>query len=224
MGYGLPVRWAYCLSGVVRASSDAGSASHAVVAVAPPPFIIECALVSVTPERAETEPVTVELVLTKDEAVPFYRWLVSRRFRVRRGVLAMIPIIVIGAASLLIPGLPKVFGVILVGLGILQLLYFGWIVFIAPVRAWNRNPPEKRRMVFSDSEVRVYLPKTNAVQLWSVYSETLEHDDLYLLKVGTRNAYVAVPKRAFESTDDEERFRQLAGRHTSATLRRVTKR
>jgi hypothetical protein len=164
--------------------------------------------------------VVVEYELTRDEAIPFFRWQVSQAFRMRIVVVMMVMLAALGAVFLAFPRAPKVLGVAMIGLAVLELLGFGWLYVSVPARSWKKFEADRGSTTyeFTDESVRVHTKNTDAVNRWAAYSESIEHHEMYLLRVGKRRSYVVVPKRAFRSRTDETVFRSLAERHTVAHL------
>lgn len=167
-------------------------------------------------------PVVVEYQLTREEAIPFYRWQLARNLKLRRGAVLMALMVVMGAICLASPGIPWLFGALLSGVALLELLVFGWMYVQVPNRTWKRLDPDRgtTRFEFTEEDVHVRTDRTDAVNRWSVYSDTLETKDTYLLRIGDRRSYAVIPKRAFRSPQDEARFRMLVERHTVARLER----
>jgi hypothetical protein len=168
------------------------------------------------------QPLVVEYQLTYEEAIQFYRWQLAQSYKLRRGV-ALMGLVVIGGLGLLaFPGGPRLVGILVLGAALLELLLFSWIYFKVPEKTWRRLEADRgtNRYEFTDANVRVRTNKTDSVNLWSVYSETLEMKETYLLRVGKGRSYAVIPKRALRSPNDEAGFRALVERHTVAHFER----
>jgi hypothetical protein len=165
--------------------------------------------------------ISVEYTLTPDELIPVLRWqlLKSAQVRLQMGVVAVFGLV--GIIILAAPKAPAAVGGVFLGVAVLYLALYLFLVRQIPVRVAKRAVAAARgpmKLEFTDDAVHVHTALSDAVNQWAVYSETVQHGDVYMLKIGKRRAYTIVPRRAFRSAYDESEFRKLVARHTAAQL------
>jgi YcxB-like protein len=170
-----------------------------------------------------SETISIEYELTKREVAPVQRWVMLKAVRIRASFGIALVAIVIGVALVLADSTSNGFGVGLLVVGIGYLVLYGGMVLIMPEVSASKisagNGPT--RLVFSNDGVGIRVKSIDGRQPWSYFSATLQHGDMYLLKLGNRQrSYIFIPKRAFESESDEHAFRQLVNEHTAAQLLR----
>ena len=153
---------------------------------------------------------TVHFTLTRSEALRC-----NRRIQARRWPTWVVIgfAIVIGVLGLLLP--------------VEEWVWFGFpfaitiaafAFLIAPALMWQRLPQLRAEQSVSVSDAGVVAKykdvTTNAD--WSFFRRSILFDDAYVLQV--RRNYVQIPRRAFASAGDEQRFRDLLDRHLGASL------
>jgi YcxB-like protein len=163
--------------------------------------------------------VSIEFELSREELEPFWRWQVTQAYRMKRGIIFTFPLLVAGVillADTSLPSTARILGIVMLGVGLMQLVLFAYIYLRVPARAWKQRPAGTgiTKIEVSDQDVRVHTKNSDVVNRWDVYSDTIERDGLYLLRLGKRRAYTIVPKRAFQSDDAASVFRGLVERHT----------
>jgi hypothetical protein len=163
--------------------------------------------------------VSIEFELTREELEPLWRWQVTQAYRMKRGVIFTFPLLLAGVVLLADSSLPstaRILGIVMLGVGLMQLLVFAYLYLRVPARAWKQRPAGTgtTKIEVSDQDVRVHTKNSDVVNRWDVYSETIERDGLYLLRLGNSRAYTILPKQAFQSEDAASVFRGLAERHT----------
>lgn len=165
------------------------------------------------------EAVGVSYELTYREAITFWRWQVRRLYRLGLYLISGMVVVVSGIVLLAVPRAPIGLSILFLIFGASQLLMFAWIYYAVPVRAWKKSQGDRSpiSLTFNSDGVEVHTKNTDAQNRWPVYSEVVERPDAYLLRVGKRRAYTIVPKRAFRTQIDEQRFRTLVGSHISAS-------
>lgn len=126
--------------------------------------------------------------------------------------------------------LDKVVAIVLVGVGLLAtwgagvrwwtLIFFPlavleWFNLLSPrplvIRWWfARNPKfrETYHLTFDRAGIHFRTRSIDSRLTWDHYTRALEDGQLVLLVYGTQ-MYTVIPKRAFESESDRERFRSL---------------
>lgn len=164
--------------------------------------------------------------------LPVIRWQarqspVVRYLLILAVVVAAIGLLLLALGLIVSNGTPLVVG---------GAVAVAWAIFEAAVLRWSLRRGRRRAlegisnagprtMTFSDESVTVATNLTTAVHAWEVYSETLEKDAMYLLRLAaakTLRMYVYVPKRAFKTAQNEALCRQLVVSHTNASLTATT--
>jgi len=83
---------------------------------------------------------------------------------------------------------------------------------------------DKYDLTFSDAGIAVKTSKIDSKLAWSLYTKVIEGPAMYLLIYGKQTRMMTmVPKRAFQSRQQEDSFREIVTRHISehATLRAI---
>lgn len=179
-----------------------------------------------SPENGVTTEVTIDFELTREETVPILRW-VLRQGRFMRRIFAANALMVLGgvlivagaAAGGSAPALAGGIGV--AAYGLLMMGLFRWRFARGSDRSWDNTVGKvgPRTMTFTADGVRTVTRMSDTTNKWPLYSETIEREGMYLLKLARSTqfaAYMFVPRRAFRSTADEDQFRRLAAAHTKA--------
>lgn len=164
--------------------------------------------------------VVISYELNREEVISVMRWQAIHLYRLRLMVGFSVAILACGVVVLSVHKAPIVVPLVLFAMGAMQLLMCGWFYYGIPPRAWKKAAPSRSTITlqFGDQGVNVHTAKSDAQNKWSVYSEVLERDDMYLLRIGERRLYTIIPKRSFQSPSDEQRFRDLVGQHTASSL------
>jgi hypothetical protein len=155
--------------------------------------------------------VTVRFTLTRSEAFSYHRRLLARQRRHWNYVVLGIAIAVVGVAL-------SSFGVIVFGV-LYAVLTVAGLWFLTPRLMWRRYPAVRAEQVVSvsDSGVVTQLSHASITADWAFWPRVSGIGDGYVLQ-GRRRGYIVIPRRAFDSPDDERRFRELAHDHTGATF------
>ncbi len=85
-------------------------------------------------------------------------------------------------------------------------------------RYYFRNDPKYReeyRLTFSDTDIHFQTASIDSHIQWTHYNHAIETARVYLLCYG-KAAYTVIPKSAFLSAEQENRFRQLLQRYIAA--------
>jgi hypothetical protein len=105
---------------------------------------------------------------------------------------------------------------------VLELVLVRWSFRRGQRRAWAAlSETGLHTMTFSEKGISINTRQTTAINSWDVYSEALEREGIYLLRLGrlkTLPVYLYVPKRAFKSVEEEELFCRLVAEHTKTTF------
>ncbi len=162
--------------------------------------------------------VRVEFLLTREEALPIFRWQI-RRALFNRWTTIGIVLLAIGGTILLVVAPSPVGGAIVLGAALFEFFMLSAMVMFVPARAWRKKEDTgPTTLLFSEDGVGVQTKNTSAQHRWAMFSMTLERDGMYLLRIGKRSAYQVVPRRSFANALDEDVFRSLVTRHTEASL------
>jgi hypothetical protein len=153
--------------------------------------------------------VTVSFTLTRSEVCSCHRRLQARRLRhwtnVGFAVLTAALGVVASAPELIIFGAAY------------ALIYVAAVGWIAPRVAWRRIPQIRAEQVVTVSDAGIHTAWTNASTSadWSFWPEVSRIGDAYVLHAKPRG-WCVIPRRAFDSTLDEGRFRELVAKHAAA--------
>ena len=96
----------------------------------------------------------------------------------------------------------------------LAVWWFFFLTVLLPRRVWRRNPRLRgeQTLTFSDSGVTQTLVHAETKFDWDHWTETTRMGDMYVMR--SISGITLIPSRAFATTADEERFRELVGAHT----------
>lgn len=73
---------------------------------------------------------------------------------------------------------------------------------------------DKFEVTFSDDGITVKTSQLDSKLSWSLYTRVIEGSEMYLLVYGKETRMMTtIPKRAFKSSQQENRFRELVTRH-----------
>jgi len=89
-------------------------------------------------------------------------------------------------------------------------------IWVIPVLTFRRNPTlrDEYSLTFSRDGIHFRTPKIDSQLHWSLYPKALVDAHAYLLYYGTRQ-FTVIPKRVFESVDDQRAFEQLLTEHVA---------
>jgi hypothetical protein len=102
----------------------------------------------------------------------------------------------------------------LIAPGIVFLAFWAYGLLLAPELRGRRiaRLDHETTMSFSAAGVRAATSTAESRMDWSNCTRLLHSQDVYLLRLRNRTMYI-VPRRAFASTDDIDRFQELAERN-----------
>jgi hypothetical protein len=86
-----------------------------------------------------------------------------------------------------------------------------WVAYafvIAPRSMWARCEHGPQEYIFAADGIRGTMPNASARYDWDFWTEVIETPSAYVLR--SQRGYVLVPRRAFETLDDEAKFGRLA--------------
>jgi hypothetical protein len=137
-----------------------------------------------------------------------------------RGVAALSAMALVAGIALLLTDDADL-GIPLIGLAIVWSALLGWVLFLKPVRQYHQQARlrDEQSHCFADDGVTVSFSDGQSQVKWTFYEMLTESNGLYLLRHQKGVANV-IPRRAFDSGEEEGRFRQLAQRHLKVDFRR----
>lgn len=82
--------------------------------------------------------------------------------------------------------------------------------FLVPMQRFHQDPKYKDKyfLLFTTQEILFKTQNIDSQIQWGLYSKVLENEKLYLLVYG-KNLFTIIPKRVFDSKDQEICFRDL---------------
>jgi hypothetical protein len=170
-------------------------------------------LTSAPQPDAERKPVTVEFTLSEPEVVRSFRWVLLRQGRLVSLADTGLLFLVLGVALLAfghspVPG----FAAMAIAVGCLAL--FLYPVLRNPRTIWRRTASlrQAQSIRFSEDGCEARSDVATLDVTWEIFTSCIDTPLCYMLTTRDRTT-LPVPKRAFASADDEERFRDLVGRH-----------
>ena len=138
-------------------------------------------------------------------------------------IWVLVSAVLVVLVSLLGFSLPVWAYVILIGIAGVA-LFHGYVV--DRPRAYFRGEPKFRdeyHMTFTDSGIEFHTQDMSAMIAWKIYSGVFENDSFYLLLYGKSiPSLTIIPKRAFQSNNEETIFRQMLRRNLDPSLKLST--
>lgn len=162
--------------------------------------------------------VVVSFELGYSEARDALRWVLWHNWKLLAAPICSALLVGVGVSLL---GTQTGLGLFAMLVGVYLIGMAAFILVALPAKAARKltgvaNP---QRISFSDVGVHAVSVKVDSRQQWSLYSQVLEHGDVYLLRLAARGTYVPIPKRAFADATAEATFRLLVGRHLKSRLK-----
>jgi YcxB-like protein len=162
--------------------------------------------------------VSIEYELSRPEVISAVRWHLLHVSHIRRNSLWGLGPVIGGAIFLSIGGSTNnVIGWVGISFGFISFVFWGLLYYAFAGRsgsAMAANGPKALEM--NGEGVRIHTRDSDITHRWSAYSEIIEIDEMFLLRLGKRNTYTFVPKRAFRSSSDELKFRVLTEQHIAS--------
>lgn len=170
------------------------------------------------PEKDSVHIQTTEHRLTRAEVIPVFYWQAIRRWQNWILPVAGVCLVIAGATVLSLDRAATVAWVVMVTLGLVMLVLLVVLVPVTPGRIWKRVEKqfEVRTLEITDEGIHRHTALNESLMRWAMFSGIRQRDRVYLLMVGDGPGCFIIPARAFTSEADEEAFRTLAGRSTSA--------
>jgi len=151
----------------------------------------------------QSAPVIVNFTLTQAEFTSAWRALCTRRWR----ETWRLPLLGLAAAFLGV--VDSVTAMVAIGAAITIFFLLATYV-IVPRDMWRRAEHGPQRHTFSEHEVTTVLPDSESRYDWRHWREIAAAGDSYVLR--SERGYNVIPRRAFTSVEDEQRFRLLTAR------------
>jgi hypothetical protein len=170
----------------------------------------------VAPEGIEL----MEHQLTREEVVPIVYWQLAHRWQVFILPVLGLCLVIAGVVVLGVDPSDQISWTVMLVLGVVVLVIFAFLVPLTPNRIWKRvkRQFEVRTLWVSEQGIRRITQDSDSLMRWPMFSTTLEQHKMFLLKTAKGPGYFMIPTRAFRSESDEQMFRRLVERYTSAHL------
>jgi hypothetical protein len=139
----------------------------------------------------------------------------SADFKIRVAVCALYSVAFISLIWWL--GFAPEFTFLLVLLAFFPFLIAFLHLLVWPRQAFRRDPKfrDEYQLQFSDDGIQFRTPQIDALIQWDLYTKVIENERFYLLVYG-RHMLSVIPKRAFQSAQQQEAFDQLLRRKLPA--------
>ena len=94
---------------------------------------------------------------------------------------------------------------------------------VIPALAFRREPKfrDDYSLTFSSEGIHFRTAHVDSHLQWSMYSRALIDPHFYVLYYGSRQ-FIVIPKRVFQSIEQQQAFDQLLAQHVSHIVRRGT--
>ena len=146
----------------------------------------------------------------------------ASRLRLRLDIVVVVALAAIGIFLWQSPS-SHWFGVACVGIATLFSLILLAAFMVIPPLAFRREPKfrDEYSLAFSSEGIHFRTAHIDSRLQWSMYSSALVDAHSYVLYYGTRQ-FSVIPKRVFESSEQQQAFEQLLTQHVSEIVRRDT--
>jgi hypothetical protein len=143
----------------------------------------------------------------------------AARLRLRLDVVVVAALIGIGAYLWQSPS-SHWFGVTCVSIAVLFSLMLAAAFTVIPPLAFRREPKfrDEYSLAFSPEGIHFRTAHIDSQLQWSMYSRALIDAHSYILYYGTRQ-FTVIPKRVFQSAEQQQTFESLLTRHVSEIVR-----
>jgi hypothetical protein len=161
------------------------------------------------------EAINLSFRYTKTDIVRAMRSHYASQMRPRLDIAMAVLLAVVGAYFWRSPG-SHWFGVFLVGGSTAFLLILLAAFVIIPSLAFRLTPKfhDDYSLAFSAEGIRFRTVHIDSQLQWSLYSRVLVDPYSYILYYGART-FTIIPRRVFQSTEQERSFEELLARHVS---------
>lgn len=142
------------------------------------------------------------------------------RLRLRLDVVVVVALVGVGIFLWRSPS-SHWLGVVCVSIAVLFSLMLVAAFLIIPPLAFRREPKfrDEYSLAFSQKGIHFRTVHIDSQLQWSMYSRALIDLHSYVLYYGTRQ-FTVIPKRVFQSTEQQQAFESLLTQHVSEIVRR----
>jgi hypothetical protein len=146
----------------------------------------------------------------------------ASRLRLRFDIVAAVALALLGAYSWRAPDYHWLSVVSVAASLALILILFAAFVVIPPM-AFRREPKfrDEYSLTFSQEGIHFRTAHIDSQLQWNLYSRALVDPHSYVLYYGSRQ-FSVIPKRVFQSAEQQQIFEQLLTQHVPEIVRRAT--
>ncbi len=146
----------------------------------------------------------------------------ASRLRLRLDIVVVVAMTAIGIYLWQSPS-SRWFGVAFVSIAALFSLMLVAAFAVIPPLVFRREPKfrDEYSLAFSSEGIHFRTAHIDSRLQWSMYSSALVDAHSYVLYYGTRQ-FTVIPKRVFQSSEQQQAFEQLLRQHVSEIVRRDT--
>ncbi len=168
------------------------------------------------------ETVNLSFRYSESDYVRALRAHYASRLRLRLDIVTAIVLAVLGAYLWHSPNLPWL-GVACVAVSAVFVLILIAAFTVIPPLAFRREPKfrDDYSLTFSQEGIHFGTAHIDSQLQWSLYSRALVDAHSYVLYYGPRQ-FTVIPKRVFQSAEQQQIFEQLLTQHISEIVRRDT--
>jgi hypothetical protein len=146
--------------------------------------------------------------LNKDEYIAATRIFYEQTHHLKKdSIIAIITLI----GGFLLTNWDKLIGIGSIVIATAFLVIVLILLFIVPYQQYKRNPALKEECVlsFDDNGVTYKTKDVDSKIAWSIYKRMMETKFFYLLIYAKREGFTIIPKRVFNSSDQENEFKKI---------------
>ena len=164
------------------------------------------------------EEIALRFRYTEAEWISAVRTYYSRILHLKIDLVVGLVAITAGVTAWILWGYSVANVLIMVG-GAVLLIYVFLALVLIPKLSFGRQPKlrDEYSLCFSNQGIRFKTQHIDSNLQWALYTDVWEGPDSYLLLYG-KGLFSVVPKRLFESEEQELLFRELLKRHISPNL------
>jgi hypothetical protein len=166
------------------------------------------------------EPIHLAFRYSEREYVQAMRSHFATRLRLKWDIVVILILAICTGFFWNTEGMQTFVGVTGMGSLILSAMLVG-VFFAAPRRMFRRNPKlrDEYSLTFSDEGIHFRTAHIDSQLAWTLYTHAIVNANSYLLYYGESQLSV-IPKRLFQSTEQQLQFEQLLARHIPKITRR----
>ena len=169
-----------------------------------------------------SETINLSFRYSESDYVRALRAHYSSRLRVRFDIVAAIVVALLGAYSWRSPDYHWLGVVGVAASVVLVLILFAAFVVIPPLAFRSEAKfRDDYSLTFSQDGIHFRTAHIDSQLQWSLYSRALIDGHSYVLYYGSRQ-FTVIPKRVFQSAEQQQIFEQLLTQHVSKIVRRDT--